>query len=121
VGAIQRFQDLRVWQKAHRLALQVYQQTCRFPDHERFGMISQLRRASVSIAANIAEGSKRTSTKDLCHFLAIAEGSNEEVKCLLMLSRDLKYLSLEAFIGLFQESENIGAMLNGLAESLKSG
>ena len=116
---VRSFGDLRVWQIAHQLALAIYQITKNFPHEERYGLTSQLRRAVVSIAANIAEGSKRPSTKDLCHFLDIAQGSNEEVKCLLMLSRDLHYMPSDQFVGLFEKSEAIGAMLNGLLQSLR--
>ncbi len=83
-------------------------------------MTSQLRRAAVSITANIAEGTKRSTTNDLCHFLAISEGSNEEVKCLLLLARDLNYLDAVTFTRLFPETQAIGAMLNGLQRSLKN-
>jgi four helix bundle protein len=114
------FQDLRVWQIAHELALSIYRLTQDFPREERYGLTSQIRRAVVSISANIAEGSKRPSTRDLCHFLDIAQGSNEEVKCLLLLSRDLHYLPADQFGVLFEKSEAVGAMLNGLLQSLKS-
>jgi four helix bundle protein len=117
---IQRFQDLRVWSLAHQLALKVYECTKAYPVDERYGITSQLRRAVVSIGANIAEGSKRSSTKDLCHFLAIAQGSNEEVKFLLLLSRDLHYLSQDAFNLLFNKCDRVGAMLHSLSLSLKS-
>jgi four helix bundle protein len=120
VGKILRFQELRVWKKAHQLALTVYDCTRQFPADEKFGLTSQLRRATVSIAANIAEGSKRTSTNDLCHFLTMSEASNEEVKCLLLLSRDLHYLPSSAYELLIRESGFIGAMLNGLIRSLKT-
>jgi four helix bundle protein len=102
------------------MSLTVYGYTRQFPADERFGLTSQLRRAAVSVEANIAEGSKRTSTNDLCHFLTMSEASNEEVKTLLLLSRDLHYLSPDAYELTRRESEFIGAMLNGLIRSLKT-
>jgi len=78
-----------------------------------------MRRAVVSIAANIAEGSKRKSTKDLCHFLTMAESSDEEVKCLLILALDLGFLSSDVQEELLQECASIGAMLHRLIQALE--
>ena len=86
---MQRFNDLKVWQRSHALVLEVYRRTASFPDGERFGLISQLRRAAVSVPTNIAEGSKRQRSQDYARFLNIAEGSLAEVEYLLLLSRDL--------------------------------
>src|SRR3972149_4945260 len=85
------FEDLVVWQKAHQFVLQVYAMTEKFPRNEMFGLTSQLRRAAVSIAANIAEGFKKQSKADKAHFFNIAQGSSEECRYFLILSRDLKY------------------------------
>jgi four helix bundle protein len=117
---VRHFRDLRVWHAAHDLALSIYQITKSFPIDERYGLTSQLRRAAVSISANIAEGSKRPSTKDLCHFLDIAQGSNEEVKSLLLLARDLHYLPATQCVAFFEKLEVVGAMLQALLRSLKS-
>ena len=103
---IRHFRDLIVWQKAHQMALKIYRATKLFPADERFGLTSQLRRASISVAANIAEGSARRSTKDLCHFLNMSQGSNEEVKCLLLLARDLEYLPSSEMDSLFKLKRN---------------
>jgi four helix bundle protein len=85
------FEDLVVWQKAHQFVLQVYALTETFPKSEMFGLTSQLRRAAVSIAANIAEGFKKTGRADKARFFNIAQGSIEECRYYLILVRDLKY------------------------------
>src|SRR6266480_688700 len=111
---VRNFEDLAVWQRARELALAVYSCSRAFPREEIYGLTSQLRRASVSIGCNIAEGSKRRTTNDLCHFLNIAEGSTEEVKFLLMLAQDLGYIENATQIKLLNHAEAIGAMLNNL-------
>ena len=85
------FQDLVVWQKAHELVLDVYRLTRSFPKEETYGLTSQLRRSAVSIAANIAEGFKKKGRNDKIRFLNIAQGSLEETRYYLILSRDLHY------------------------------
>lgn len=89
---ISTFEDLEVWQRSHRLTLTVYRLTRSFPEDEKFGVTAQMRRAAVSIPANIAEGFGRRQAKDKCRFYNIAEGSAEELKYLLRLARDLEYL-----------------------------
>lgn len=85
------FQDLVVWQKAHQFVLDVYAYTKLFPKDEMFGLTSQFRRAAVSIAANIAEGYKRTDKKDKLRFFNISHSSLDECKYFIILSRDLNY------------------------------
>lgn len=85
------FQDLIVWQKAHQFVLSVYRLTESFPKHELYGLTSQLRRAAVSIPANIAEGFKRKGSADKVRFLNIAQGSLEESRYYLILTCDLDY------------------------------
>ena len=85
------FQDLLVWQKAHSFVLSVYRITGVFPRHELFGLSSQFRRAAVSIAANIAEGFSKRSNADKARFFNIAQGSIEECRYYLILSKDLGY------------------------------
>jgi len=87
----QRFEDLVVWQKSHALVLSVYGLSRSFPKHETFGLTSQLRRACVSVPANIAEGFKKRSRADKARYLNIAQCSLEEARYFLMLSRDLAY------------------------------
>lgn len=87
----QTFEDLFVWQKAHEFVLSVYSLTERFPKTEIFGLTSQLRRAAVSIAANIAEGFKKRGRADKLRFMNISQGSLEECRYYLILCRDLGY------------------------------
>ena len=112
------FQDLWVWQVAYGLSLGVYKATKNFPKDELDGLTSQLRRAAVSTALNIAEGSKRTTTRDLCHFLTMAEGSNEEVKSALLISRDLAYLTTETFDLLYKKCSITGSLIYKLRQTL---
>ena len=86
------FRTLSVWQKAHDLTVLIYKQTVCFPREERFGLTSQIRRASSSIGANIAEGCGRNSDADFSRFLHIAFGSANELDCHLMLARDLELI-----------------------------
>ena len=85
------FQDLMVWQKAHQLVLDVYRMTDTFPKQEIYSLTSQLRRAVVSVPANIAEGYRKSGPADKSRFLNIAQGSLEEVRYYLILANDLRY------------------------------
>ena len=89
---MQDFRSLKVWQKSHESVLAIYQSSAKFPVAERYGLVSQLRRAAVSIPANIAEGSVRSSDADFARFLHIALGSASEVDYYLILARDLKFI-----------------------------
>ena len=115
---IKSFQDLKVWHKGHNLVLEIYRLTKTFPNEEKFGLISQIRRSSASICANIVEGYKK-STLDFVRFLYIAQGSLEETKYFLILSRDLEYCDHENFNKLFNLSDEVGLMLNGLIKRLE--
>ena len=112
------YRQLVVWKRAHGFALKVYQSTRCFPDSERFGLTSQLRRAAISIVSNIAEGSGRRADRDHTRFLNIARGSVFEVECQLLLSRDVGYLKGDAWESLDAECREIGSMLNGLIQAL---
>jgi len=85
------FQDLIVWQKAHRFVVAIYTMTKTFPREEQYGLTVQFRRAAVSVPANIAEGYKKRSNKDKARFFNIAQGSLEECRYYLILSKDLEY------------------------------
>ena len=97
MGKVQSFKDLIIWQKSHQLTLNIYQLTKQFPKHEKFGITSQIRRASYSIPANIVEGHSRSSNKEFKYFLSIAKGSLNELEYFLILSNDLEYISEEEF------------------------
>ena len=88
-----KFEDLIVWQKAHALVLGVYRETSVFPKSEVYGLTSQMRRAAVSVPANITEGFKKRGRSDKARFMNIAQGSLEETRCYLILVRDLGYLA----------------------------
>jgi four helix bundle protein len=111
---LQRFTEIKVWQRSHQLVLDIYRISKEFPEDERFGLTSQLRRAAVSVPCNIAEGSKRVTGQDYARFLNIAQGSVAEVQYLLILGGDLGYLNAESAKSLLGEAEEIGAMLNSL-------
>jgi four helix bundle protein len=97
------FQDLIVWQKAHRLVLGVYKTSKNFPREEIYGLTSQFRRAAVSVAANIAEGFKKRGRADKIRFMNIAEGSLEECRYYLILARDLGYGDPSPLLGQLEE------------------
>jgi four helix bundle protein len=111
---MQRFTELRVWKRSHAFALQMYRLSTRIPETERFGLISQIRRAVVSIPTNIAEGSKRQKRPDYARFLNIAEGSLAEVEYLLMLCRDLGYVDKKLSNEALAEADEIARMLSTL-------
>jgi len=112
------FEELEAWQKSHSLTLAVYKITNRFPKEERFGLVSQLRRASSSVPANIAEGFGRRTTKDFVRFLDISAGSLNETRYFLILSRDLEHISKEEYAGLRSHCDEVGRLLGGLIKSL---
>ena len=109
------FESLAVWQKAHELALEIYGLTEHLPQEERYGLVSQLRRAAVSVAANIVEGHARGTPAAFGHFLSIGLGSLAEVQCLLLLCRDIGYLSGEQV----QRGEVLAAGLVRMMHKLK--
>ncbi|MFH1798141.1 MAG: four helix bundle protein [Candidatus Omnitrophota bacterium] len=112
------FRELKVWQKAHELVLEVYKITKNFPKEERFGLVSQIRRSASSIATNIVEGNKRKSRKEYLYFLNIADSSLEETKYHILLSKDLGYIDDKEFNNLTGMSDEVGKMLFGLQRSL---
>ena len=111
MGKIESFRQLEAWQEAHRLVLMVYQVTKAFPGDEVFGLVAHMRRAAISIPANVAEGFKRRRIQDKLRFYNISEGPLEEGKYYCILSKDLGYISSSA--NLTTQSETIGRLLNG--------
>lgn len=116
---MQRFTDLRVWQRSHASALSVYRATRQFPEEERYGLAAQLRRAAASVPANIAEGSKREGPLEYSRFLNIAESSASETQALLLLARDLEFVGQRWADTLFDEFDEIGKMLHALRSKLE--
>jgi four helix bundle protein len=108
------FGRLKVWQVAHSLVLDAYRVTAAFPRSEQFGLTSQIRRAAVSIAANIAESAGRNHSLDQARFLQIAKGSSKEVRCHFLIARDLGFLSLAEQQAADSRLNNIERMLSSL-------
>lgn len=106
------FTDLLVWKKAHMFVLEVYQITQKYPDTERFALCSQFKRAANSIPANIAEGYKKLSKADKLRFMNIAQGSLEESRYYIILSRDLSYINEEEYECLTTRLEEASRLLN---------
>ena len=114
------YRDLKVWAKAHQLTLAIYRSTEQFPKAELFGLTSQIRRACVSIEANLAEGCGRRSDGEMARFVHIAMGSGAEVSCHLRLSKDLGYLKIVDYEALYEQTSEILRMLSALAEKLRN-
>jgi len=116
---IKSFKDLKVWQKAHELALLIYRLTTKFPNEERFGLTSQMRRAAISVPSNIEEGFQRSYKKVSINFYDIADGSLEELKYQLLLSKDLKYITLDEYNNALSLSEEVSKMLSSWSKTQK--
>ena len=116
---VKSFEDLTVWQEAHKLTLEVYKSTAKFPGSEKYGVVSQLRRCSSSVPANIAEGFGRATTRELLRCLQIARGELEETRYFILLSRDLGYVTSEDCESIAQHCNSIGRLINALGSSLK--
>jgi four helix bundle protein len=112
------FEELRVWKLSHQLALEVYKVTARFPSSERYGLTSQLRRAAITVIANIAEGNARNYRREYLQYLHIARGSIAEIKCLLRVSRDLQMQSEGEYETLLSGYNQAGKMLQALINRL---
>lgn len=115
-----RFESLKVFQEAHSFVLIVYKISSGFPKTETFGLTSQIRRAAVSVIANIIEGNTRSHKKELIQFLYLAKGSLEEVKYYLILTKDLNYISSDEYNILQEKAEIVGKMLAGLIKYWKT-
>jgi four helix bundle protein len=115
---ISSFRDLIAWQKSMKLVLEVYRATQTFPKSETYGLVSQLRRASVSIPSNIAEGHARLSTGEFKHFLGQARGSLVELETQILISEMIGYLDLNQSQSLRRSVEEVSRILNGLITSI---
>ena len=115
---MKNYRDLLVWQKAMRLVTEVYRSTGAFPKEERYGLTSQLRRSSVSLPSNMAEGYGRNATQDYIRFLRIANGSLFELQTQLEIARNLEFFSEETFSELFELSREIERMLSSLIRKI---
>lgn len=115
---MEKWRDLKVWQKSHLLILNIYKITRLYPKDEQYCLVSQMRRAAISIVANIVEGSKRQTNKDQKHFCNISEASLEELKYYFILSYHLEYITVEQGKRLMEKAREIGRMLSGLTSYL---
>ncbi len=111
----QKFQDLVVWQKSHQVTLRVYRLTAAFPKHELYGLTSQMRRAAVSVPANIAEGFKKRGRPDKARVMNIAQSSLEELRYCFILSRDLEYLAASE---LSNDVDEVARLLGAYTQAL---
>ncbi len=112
------FKDIIAWQKSYEFVLMVYQVTRKYPDFEKYGLASQFQRAAVSIVANIAEGSKKLSKADKLRFMNIAQGSLEECRCYIILSKDLMYISDDEFHQLSYKIDGASYNLNAYCKAI---
>lgn len=109
---INTFKEIIAWQKSHQLTLEIYNITKNFPKNEEYSLTSQIRRCAVSIPSNIAEGFKRKTQKESERFYNISEGSLEELKYQLILSKDLKYIEDQQFNSMYNQAEEVGKVLH---------
>ncbi len=116
---VKSFKDLIVWEKSYALTLDIYKTTKQFPKDEQYHLTDQLRRAASSIPINIAEGMGRQTRKEFIRYLIVARGSCEELKCLLLLAKDLNYINEELYRKLNPSMQEIGKMLNGLIRAIR--
>ena len=116
---VQSYKELDVWKKSVALTTDLYRLTVQFPDTERYGLISQIRRATTSIAANIAEGWGRGSTGEYVQFLTVARGSLMELETHLIVGCNLHFLTTDELGTVSKKIQEVGKMLNGLIGALK--
>ncbi len=111
---IKSFTDLLAWQHGHNLVLKIYKLTINFPDHEKFGLTNQIRRAAISITSNLAEGFSRNGNKEKVQFYYTALSSLTEIQNQLLIAKDLGYLDREEFMKLADETIEVSKLINGL-------
>src|SRR5688572_10460639 len=114
------FRQLKVWEKSHQVALAVYKSTAKFPREERYGLTSQIRRASMSIPTNIAEGCGRNTDADFARFLQMAMGSASETEYQLLLAHDLGFINKEQYDKLNIDVTEVKRMLASLLKTLRA-
>lgn len=117
---IQTFTDLIVWQKEHLFVVNVYKDTSEFPENEKFGLVSQMRRAAVSVTSNIAEGFGRKSYKEKLQFYYHSSGSLTELKNQILIAKDVGFIPKEKVDQLAQQANEVHKLLNGLISKTKT-
>lgn len=120
MNEIKNFYDLNAWKSAHELTLNIYKLTLNFPKEERWGLISQIRRAAVSIVGNIAEGFERFYFKDKIRFYYQARASAGEVQTYLILARDLGFINEDCFNATFGKTDEARQLINGLIRAIQN-
>ena len=120
MATFQSFEEIESWKKARELTKRIYQTTSEGNFARDFGLRDQIRRASVSILSNIAEGFERDGTKEFIQFLSIAKGSAGEVKAQLYIALDLEYISQPDFYSLFKLADDIGKLIGGMMKYLQA-
>jgi four helix bundle protein len=118
-GKISTYKDLIVWQKSIQLVTDIYALTKTFPSDERYGMVSQLNRAVISVPSNIAEGWGRELSKNYLQFLRVSQGSLMEVETMILISKNLGYINETNFKELNKKIEEVGKILQGLIKSVQ--
>jgi four helix bundle protein len=118
ISSVRSYRDLLAWQKSMKLVTEIYRCSRSFPAAELYGLTSQLRRAAISIASNIAEGQGRASTGEFKQFLGHARGSLFEVETQILIARELDYLEEQNSVPLLAETSELGKILNGLLNAL---
>ena len=113
------YKKLKVWENAHKITLDIYKMTKTFPFDEKYGLVSQLRRAASSIPTNIVEGCGQLDNGNLIRYLGIAKGSSFEVDYLTLLAKDLEYLNEDEYLDINKKIEQVIRMLTNLIKSLK--
>ncbi|MDD5489658.1 MAG: four helix bundle protein [Candidatus Moranbacteria bacterium] len=111
---IRSFTDLEAWREAHKLVLMIYKITDEFPRKEIFCLVSQMRRAAISVSSNIAEGFSRNTTGEKCQFYAMALGSLTELQNQLLVARDVKYIYKDKFVKIANQTVSVAKLINGL-------
>lgn len=114
---ITSFTGLKAWQEGHKLVLEIYKVTDKYPSKEGFGLTSQMRRAAISVTSNIAEGFGRTSKKDKINFYRMAKGSLYELQNQIILSKDLKYIDKDNFKYTADQTIAVSRLITGLIKS----
>ncbi len=118
IVAIRNYRDLIAWQKAMDMIEDIYRSSKEFPRDEMYGLTSQIRRAAVSVASNIAEGEGRDNPREFAHFLRIANGSLREAETQTLIAERLKYLTAEQSAQIMDRTSEVGRILTGLRKSL---
>lgn len=117
---IQSYRDLIAWQKSIALVTDIYKLTAKFPEREKFGLTSQLNRASVSVSANIAEGWGRETSKSFLQFLRTSRASLMEVQTLIEIAKNIELISLEEYRDAISKSDEVSKIIQGLIKSIQN-